>query len=100
MKHFARMVLAVNPHSGGEQGQRDPQRRYFCLHLARHGVNPKAEHIQAEDIAVGDMLLSRAGDEGIDLMVCDGHRRLRELVLGGVTRHLLRHMTMPVLMSH
>jgi nucleotide-binding universal stress UspA family protein len=90
MKHFARMVLAVNPHRGGEQGHGEIPSADICLHLARHGVNPKAEHIQAEDIAVGDMLLSRAGDEGIDLMVCDGHRRLRELVLGGVTRHLLR----------
>ena len=96
------LVLAVNPHRGGEQGHGEIPSADICLHLARHGVNPKAEHILAEDIAVGDMLLSRAGDEGIDLMVCGayGHRRFRELVLGSVTRHLLRHMTMPVLMSH
>jgi nucleotide-binding universal stress UspA family protein len=31
---------------------------------------------------------------------CYGHARWRELVLGGVTRHMLKHMTMPVLMSH
>ncbi|TAK37570.1 MAG: universal stress protein, partial [Betaproteobacteria bacterium] len=29
-----------------------------------------------------------------------GHSRLRELVLGGVTRTLLDTMTVPVLMSH
>ena len=29
-----------------------------------------------------------------------GHSRLRELVLGGVTRELLNHMTLPVLFSH
>jgi nucleotide-binding universal stress UspA family protein len=29
-----------------------------------------------------------------------GHARWREIVLGGVTRHLLEHMTVPVLMSH
>jgi nucleotide-binding universal stress UspA family protein len=29
-----------------------------------------------------------------------GHSRLRELVLGGVTRTLLEAMTVPVLMSH
>jgi nucleotide-binding universal stress UspA family protein len=29
-----------------------------------------------------------------------GHSRLRELILGGVTRDLLRQMTLPVLMSH
>jgi nucleotide-binding universal stress UspA family protein len=37
-----------------------------------------------------------------DLLVVGayGHSRLRELVLGGVTRTLLRQMTVPVLMSH
>ena len=29
-----------------------------------------------------------------------GHSRLREMVLGGMTRHMLLHMTVPVLMSH
>jgi nucleotide-binding universal stress UspA family protein len=37
-----------------------------------------------------------------DLLVVGayGHSRLREFVLGGVTRRLLREMTLPVLMSH
>jgi nucleotide-binding universal stress UspA family protein len=36
------------------------------------------------------------------VIVCGayGHARWREIVLGGVTRHLLEHMTVPVLMSH
>ena len=29
-----------------------------------------------------------------------GHSRLREFVLGGVTREMLSSMTVPVLMSH
>jgi nucleotide-binding universal stress UspA family protein len=29
-----------------------------------------------------------------------GHSRLREFILGGVTRSLLREMTVPVLLSH
>ncbi|MBI3113294.1 MAG: universal stress protein, partial [Rhodospirillales bacterium] len=29
-----------------------------------------------------------------------GHARWREIVLGGVTDHILNHMTVPVLMSH
>jgi len=34
------------------------------------------------------------------VMGCYGHSRLRELVLGGVSREILGHMTVPVLMSH
>ncbi|MGF1640046.1 MAG: universal stress protein [Rhodospirillales bacterium] len=95
------VVMAVNP-KGGEEGHGEIPSADICLHLARHGVKAEAAHVYADDIAVGDMLLSRAADDGIDLIVtgCYGHARWRELVLGGVTRHLLAHMTMPVLMSH
>jgi nucleotide-binding universal stress UspA family protein len=65
-------------------------------------VKAEAEHLYADDIDVGDVLLDRAADIGADLIVSGayGHARWRELVLGGVTRHLLRHMTVPVLMTH
>jgi nucleotide-binding universal stress UspA family protein len=29
-----------------------------------------------------------------------GHSRMREIILGGATRTILEHMTVPVLMSH
>jgi nucleotide-binding universal stress UspA family protein len=48
------------------------------------------------------VLLSRAADLGADLLVIGayGHSRVRELLLGGATRSILRSMTLPVLMSH
>jgi len=47
-------------------------------------------------------VLSRAADTSADLIVMGayGHSRVRELVLGGVTRTILESMTVPVLMSH
>jgi nucleotide-binding universal stress UspA family protein len=62
----------------------------------------EADSTVAADLAVGDVLLSRAADLGADLIVMGayGHSRVREMVLGGVTRHILQHMTVPVLMSH
>ncbi len=70
--------------------------------LARHGVHAEASRTSGGDLDVGDVLLSRAADLGADLAVMGayGHSRAREWALGGVTRHLLRHMTLPVLMSH
>lgn len=92
------VVMAVNPKSEelGEIPSAD-----ICLHLARHGVNAEAQHVYADDVDVGDMLLSRAADQAIDLLVMGayGHARWREVVLGGVTRYMLEYMTMPVLMS-
>lgn len=78
--------------------------------LARHGVNATAETVPTDDILegvalrswAGDVLLNRASDLGADLIVMGayGHSRLREYILGGATRTLLHHMTVPVLMSH
>ncbi len=74
----------------------------ISLHLSRHGVKVQAESINNADISIGDVLLSRSADKSADLIVMGayGHSRFRELVLGGTTRHLLNHMTVPVLFSH
>jgi nucleotide-binding universal stress UspA family protein len=71
-------------------------------HLARHGLKIEVERIPGGDVDVADALLSHAADSGADLLVMGGygHSRLREFVLGGVTRSILRSMTAPVLMSH
>ena len=47
-------------------------------------------------------ILSLAADENLDMLVMGayGHSRLREGLLGGVTREMLRTMTLPTLMSH
>ncbi|HEV8617349.1 MAG TPA: universal stress protein [Methylomirabilota bacterium] len=71
-------------------------------HLARHGVKAEASQLKSDDVEVGALLLSRAADFAADLMVMGayGHSRLREVVLGGATREILRTMTVPVLMAH
>jgi len=72
----------------------------IALYLARHGV--KVDVIrQRTRIDIGSSLLSLAADLGSDMIVmgCYGHSRLREILLGGVTRTMLQSMTVPVLMS-
>jgi nucleotide-binding universal stress UspA family protein len=92
------VVLAVNPPPGeGAIATAD-----ICLYLARHGVNVEGKETVAADLEVGDLLLSWAADRALDLIVMGayGHTRLREIILGGVTRHLLKHMTVPLWMAH
>jgi nucleotide-binding universal stress UspA family protein len=50
----------------------------------------------------GEALLSHAADASADLLVMGGygHARFREMLMGGVTRTILRSMTLPVLMAH
>ncbi|HTZ78823.1 MAG TPA: universal stress protein [Stellaceae bacterium] len=90
-------VLSINPETDGSIPGAD-----ISLHLAHHGVKAEATSTVAKDIDIGNTLLSRAADFGSDLIVmgCYGHSRARELMLGGATREILRHMTTPVLMSH
>ena len=94
-------LLAVNP-EGGQEGHGEIPCADIARHLARHGVKAEASSLRVDDLDVGDALLSRAADFGADLIVMGayGHSRWRELVMGGVTRHLLAHMTAPVFMSH
>lgn len=70
--------------------------------LRAHGVEADIARYAVSDITIGAWLLSRAMDLGSDLIVMGGygHARMRQLILGGVTRSMLRAMTVPVLMSH
>jgi len=74
----------------------------LCEHLARHDINAEAKLIAGSDVNAGDLLLSHAADVDANLIVMGayGHSRLRQVVLGGMTRHMLAHATVPVLMSH
>jgi len=94
-------VLTVDPREG-PHGHGQLPGADISLHLARHGVNAEIEQTVSADLPVGEVLLSRAADLGVDLLVMGayGHSRARELLLGGATRSLLRSMTVPVLMSH
>lgn len=92
-------VLVINPSRGGHGDQPGAD---IALHLARHDITVEAQHIEVRDLSTGNALLSRLADEDIDLLVMGayGHSRLREMVLGGVTREVFQQMTVPVLMSH
>jgi nucleotide-binding universal stress UspA family protein len=96
-------VLSINPERG-IAGEGDLPAADIALHLARHGVKAEASHTASdpEEIGIGDVILSSAADFGVDLIVMGGygHSRVREFVLGGATRTILHHMTVPVLLSH
>jgi len=91
-------VLAVDPGSAlGDAPGAD-----IALHLARHDIAVEAAQMESQGLSPADILLNRAADLSVDMIVMGayGRSRLREFVLGGVTRDILRHMTVPVLMSH
>ena len=95
------VVMAANP-KRGPNGLGDEPCADIARHLSRHGCRVEATHVVTDVVEPGDTVLNMAADESCDLLVMGayGRSRFRELVLGGMTRFMLQHMTVPVLMSH
>jgi len=90
-------VFEVNPN---ERDIEDMER--LRAYLASHKVEAEVETSAITALKVGDVLLNRVSDEGSDLLVMGAYADLHfgTYALGDVARHVLRHMTVPVLMSH
>jgi nucleotide-binding universal stress UspA family protein len=76
----------------------------LVAHLGRHGLNAKTQMIRHDlaTLAVSDAILTHVAELDADLLVMGAysHSRFREIILGGVTRDILRDMNVPVLMAH
>jgi nucleotide-binding universal stress UspA family protein len=71
-------------------------------HLARHGITAQVRRVPLVEDDVAPAILNYLADSAAELLVMGGygHSRLREFILGGATRDILRSMTAPVLLSH
>jgi nucleotide-binding universal stress UspA family protein len=94
-------VTVVDPESLGHAVGAAPGAD-IAAHLARHGAQVEVAVVQNAGLPVGEVLLAQAAAGAADLLVMGGygHWRLRELMLGGTTRHVIAHATLPVLLSH
>ena len=80
----------------------DSSGKDLCAHLGRHGIEATFRDFNMHGRSVGESIADAARELGADLLVMGGfaHSRLRDLVLGGATRHILNATSMPVLLSH
>ena len=81
--------------------RRGPPATALAEHLALHGINAELADFRPVDRYVGAGLLAAAQAFGADLLAMGAysHSRLRQLILGGVTRHVLENAELPVLMN-
>ena len=81
--------------------RRGPGAPDLVAYLAMHAVNAEIVTFRSAGGSVGAGLLAAAGTFGCDLlsMGAYSHSRLRQLILGGVTRHVLEHAALPVMMN-
>ena len=100
MESTSGRILAWNGSREAARATHDIERT--SANIRHPPAQERASAIRPLKMNVGEVILSAAADYNADLLVIGayGHSRLRETVLGGVTRHVLSHMSVPVLMSH
>lgn len=94
-------VLVISP--VGKRSEKDPEGGAdVARYLEAHDVAVRLSRLVGDETEAMDLLLSRVADDGIDLLVmgAHGHYAFPSLQKGSGTRHILRHMTVPVLMAH
>ncbi len=80
--------------------RRGPAAQELVPYLELHGISAEVAMFRSLNNSVGAGLLGAAREFGADLLTqgAYSHSRLRQLILGGVTRHVLEHASLPVLM--
>ncbi|HVZ50942.1 MAG TPA: universal stress protein [Pseudolabrys sp.] len=79
-----------------------PSGEQAAQHLRRNGIKAVAATVPPDTRSTGEAILDYAGAIGCDLLVKSAYTqsRLRQMIFGGATRHILAHATLPVLMAH
>lgn len=92
-------VMVLTAESFRTSGARGPE---LSAYLEWHGITPEIKVFEAPAGSVAPRLLDECAAFGADLIVSGAftHSRMRQLILGGVTRHLLGHAKIPMLMAH
>jgi nucleotide-binding universal stress UspA family protein len=87
--------------AGDEYQRRGPPAQDIAAYLALHDVHAEVATFRPVDRDVGAGLLRAAAEFGADLLAMGAYSqsRLRQLLIGGVTRHVLEHARLPVLMN-
>lgn len=82
--------------------RRRPSAEELVAYLKCHDIEATIDLLDVRSQSVGEALLAHADDINLDLLVVGGYSRsrLREMVMGGVTAHLLEHANLPVMLVH
>jgi len=76
--------------------------RDLVARLGWHGINAKMHDFSVGATELGPAFLDQSAKVGADMLIKGAYSqsRLRQLILGGRTRHILAHATLPVMLAH
>ena len=99
MLDHAKRVRILSITTGAKQG---PPASEIAANLEWHGIEADVVELSPDYRSVGEVLLAEAGAINADLLIMGAfsHSRLRQLILGGVTKFVFEQSTLPVLMAH
>lgn len=89
-------------HVEGGQAVPGPSAAQATRHLQCNGLNANLMTVPLQGRSTGEAVLAVAEALGCDLLVKGAYTqsRLRQMIFGGTTRHILAHATLPVLMAN
>jgi nucleotide-binding universal stress UspA family protein len=95
----AQQVLVLSVEGGTVPG---PSALDAAQHLLRNGVAAEGKHLRGERRSPGEAILAEAASWGADLLIKGAYTqsRLRQMIFGGQTSHILAEATLPVFMAH
>ena len=99
--HLAKSVRVIS--IDRDASNRQASQAEVLAYLRCHGIGATAQVVAPELRSVGDTLLAAGAEHEAGLMVMGAysHSRLREMLLGGATRHILKNASVrPVLLAH
>jgi nucleotide-binding universal stress UspA family protein len=97
--HRAKKVTVLTVTGGLVPGPEGPE---LARHLQRNGIAADALHIEATNKSSGEVILQKAAELGCDLLIKGAYTqsRLRQMIFGGATSHILAKTNLPVFMAH
>ncbi len=93
---------AVGVFVAGEKGEEAQAPDDLLGYLGWHGIAATPRLVKTSSGSVGAELVREAERQGAGLIVMGAytHSRVRELIFGGATSHVLSHTSVPLLMAH
>ena len=79
-----------------------PNADQLCGHLMRNGISASARTVEPDGRSPGEAVLDECAALGADLLVKGAYTqsRLRQLIFGGATRHIMTSAKIPVILAH
>ena len=99
MLRQAKKIRILSIVTGAKQG---PPASEIADNLSWHGMEAEVRELTPDIRSIGDVLLAEASAIHADLLIMGAfsHSRVRQMIFGGVTKHLLENTTLPVLMAN